>query len=748
MLTHKAASPAPSPPRRQDAGSASRTLYVRAADPECSLPGGRFPEEIRAELRRIPAGADGPATTPGPTGPDTTAERAGQPDLTGLTERAAAWADAERTRFRALLDGVTADGTRDTLVRRATLGCAPLALLSGAWLQWLSAPGNADDSAALRILTVYASDVGAGHPRASRGSAFLALLRQLLLSENAVPASRLALDQRIGDDAFHLPALLLAMSRRPDDFRAEILGADLCLRHAGLPPALALVREALPGGADWSLLDPGGAREEGGPADLERARAAVDALPAAEADRVVTGFTWALAALRTWSAGLYAQLDAARDPAYDMAELMRLRAREGSVYHHDFQVEGRSLSDWLKQARTDPGPLLDVLSRSRLVKPGRSKASPLVNGLVSERGPMFRVFSPEDLTVIRRWIDSLPAKGEERETAGPAAAETATTAAAPDFPSLAVRPAEGRAPADLREAYWMLQRRTDTPALRRWAVGYVQDWLARSRHGLDKAELQLPVRWHRAGLRPWLAEQHDRHGQEFEDGAEIPVASRAELVDSTVQLAPLTLIDGSWLQGFTDYENASSEIGFSLFETYWDELGNGEEKLNHPLIYREVLAEMDVVLPPTGSREFSRWSGFRDESFELPVYWLCVGRFPRTFLPEVLGLNVAMELSGVGGSYRRARIALKEHGFSTRFVDIHNTIDNVSTGHSAWAADAVDTFMATVPATRTTGGRAVVGGPEDVWERVRVGYRSLNPPRTFLARQVAPRMARTLGGLR
>ncbi|MBB5120589.1 IopB [Streptomyces eurocidicus] len=740
MLTHEAAPPAPSPHRRHDAGGASRSLYVRAADPECSLPGGRFPEEIRAELRRVPAG---PATTPGPTGPDT--PEAGPAGLTGLTERTEAWAAGERARFGALLGRASGDGTRDTLVRRATLGCAPLALLSGAWLQWLSAPGNADESAALRILTVYASDVGAGHPRASRGSAFLALLRQLLLSENAVPAARLALDQRIDDDAFHLPALLLAMSRRPDDFRAEILGADLCLRHAGLPPALALVREALPGGADWSLLDPGGAREEGGPTDLARARAAVDALPKAEAERVVTGFTWAFAALRGWSDGLYAQLDAARDPAYDMAELMRLRAREGSVYHHDFQVEGRSLSDWLKQARTDPGPLLDVLSRSRLVKPGRSTASPLVNGLVSERGPMFRVFSPEDLTVIRRWIDSLPAAGEERE-AGEPAPETAAAAMAPAFPSLAVRPAEGRAPADIREAYWMLQRRTDTPALRRWAVGYVQDWLARSRHGLDRAEQQLPARWHRAGLRPWLAEQHDRHGQEFEDGAEIPVASRADLIDSTVQLAPLTLIDGSWLQGFTDYENASSEIGFSLFETYWDELGNGEEKLNHPLIYREVLAEMDVVLPPTGSREFARWSGFRDESFALPVYWLCVGRFPRTFLPEVLGLNVAMELSGVGGSYRRARIALKEHGFSTRFVDIHNTIDNVSTGHSAWAADAVDTFMATVPATRTTGGR--VTGQEDVWERVRVGYRSLNPPAGFLARQVAPRLARTLGGLR
>lgn len=204
-----------------------------------------------------------------------------------------------------------------------------------------------------------------------------------------------------------------------------------------------------------------------------------------------------------------------------------------------------------------------------------------------------------------------------------------------------------------------------------------------------------------------------------------------------MQLAPLTLIDGSWLQGFTDYTHASSEVGHLLFSTYWDELGNGEARLNHPLIYREVLREMGVELPPTAAREFAQWPGFREEAFELPVYWLCVGRLPRTFLPEVLGLNVAMELSGVGGGYRRARLALEKYGFSTQFVDIHNTIDNVATGHSAWAADAVDAYLAAVPELLGPGSRT------EVWERVRTGYRSLNPPSGRRARRAARRAQRT-----
>jgi hypothetical protein len=232
------------------------------------------------------------------------------------------------------------------------------------------------------------------------------------------------------------------------------------------------------------------------------------------------------------------------------------------------------------------------------------------------------------------------------------------------------------------------------------------------------------------GLRPWLADQHDQHAAEFEEGADLALPTREAVIDSSIQLAPLTMIDGAWLQGFTDYELAASDIGFSLFSTYWDELGNGQLALNHPRLYRQLAMEMAADLPPTGSWEFAHWPGFRDESFELPVYWLSIGRFPRTFLPEVLGLNLAMELSGVGGSYRRARIGLKKYGFSTRFVDIHNTIDNVATGHSAWAADAIDSYM------------VALSGPEpraQAWERVRIGYRSLNPPTSPAARRAERR---------
>ncbi len=90
----------------------------------------------------------------------------------------------------------------------------------------------------------------------------------------------------------------------------------------------------------------------------------------------------------------------------------------------------------------------------------------------------------------------------------------------------------------------------------------------------------------------------------------------------------------------------------------------------------------------------------------------------------------------MGGTYRRARLALKRYGFNTRFVDIHNTIDNVATGHSAWAADAVDILLAGLPEAPGPGSRA------ETWERVRAGYRSLNPPSDAGARRAARRATR------
>jgi hypothetical protein len=86
-----------------------------------------------------------------------------------------------------------------------------------------------------------------------------------------------------------------------------------------------------------------------------------------------------------------------------------------------------------------------------------------------------------------------------------------------------------------------------------------------------------------------------------------------------------------------------------------------------------------------------------------------------------------MELSGVGGEYRRSGDVLRYYGFSAQFTELHNSIDNVATGHTAWAIDAIKAHL---DDTRQRGGVKDVAAD---WKRIWTGYRSLQPPKRGLA---------------
>ncbi|WP_217551457.1 iron-containing redox enzyme family protein [Streptomyces sp. GbtcB6] len=654
--------------------------------------------------------------------------------LDDVLDRLAEWKKTRHVAFGRLLEQSDGDGVEHA-VRALLIQSAPMASTLGCTLQALSAPAVFEDVVQLQAMTLLAHDVGVGRPDASRYAEFRLLLKRRSLTEIALEADHLPSLDDIHDEMFALPAVLQALSRRPDRFLFELVGIDHAMRRAGLLPCWEALRAAGEAVIDWPRLDLSAGSGGTDARDLldlsSQVLEACGELGEEAVLRATAGAAWIVDALEAWSTRLLDACQSAVDPERAMAALIRRRAREAAVYHHDFSLDGRSLATWLRESREEPLPLLRALARSKLIKPGDSARSPLVNGLVGARGRMFRIFSPADLAVIRRWIDHLPAAGQEprdSEASGPAAGTAVPTDGRdagfqyPASPVQACAPSEvGMVPDGLREAYYVLQGRALTPQTRAYAVEYVRDWLDLSRDSLDRAGRSLPREWQPGALRSWLLDRHDQHDREFAtaDSEELP--TREAVIDSTVQLAPLTLIDGSWLQGFTDVQLASSHIGAPLFETYWDELGNGQIELNHPVIYRQVLRQMGVELPPTGSRGFAFDERIREESLRLPVYWLCLGKLPVTFLPEILGMNLAMELSGVGGSYRSARRFLKHHGFSTRFVDIHNTIDNVSTGHSAWAAESIDTYMRE---------RVNMGDPTDhanEWERVRIGYESLAP---------------------
>lgn len=674
---------------------AHRVLYVQASDPEELLSPDAIADALARTDGRPPAGAE-----PGA-------------ELDRILAGARLWAEAEGERYRLLAASPRFGGAERSIASRVALNCGPMALVSGAWLQGLVSPGNGATELSTLVLGLYATDVGVGHPRSDRGSRYADLLQGLGLASRALPESRLAAEPQILDCAFELPSVLLAMSRCGEQFTAELLGADVCLRWLGLLPPLEFLRDTLQVEARWDGID----LEQSRDTSLTIARTFLTA-DDGEAARLLNGARWALALVQELSTALRSDVENALDPAFEMAELLRLRARQAAAYHDDFLLDGKPLREWfLDAANGDADGFVAALAASKLVKPGRPEDSRLLGSLVDATGPMFRIFSPDDVTVIHRWIASLGPGNEGRPTR---LSEKPSGTAASQAPVRRAADTDA-APATIRLAYHRLLHRGDSPVLRQYALTYVSDWLDRSRAGIERVR-KPPHTWQPGSLRRWLLDQHDEHDELFQAVSELEAPARDVVVDTYVQLAPLNLVDGSWLSGFTDYRQASSDFGHFLFATFYDELGNGERRLNHPVIYRELMREMELDLPATTSLDFANWPGFRDESFELPVYWLAINRFPRRFLPETLGLNLAMELSGVGGTYRRERFNLLAHGFSSQYFDIHNTIDNVATGHSAWAADAIEVYLAGL--SSRLGSEAA----EKSWERIRVGFRSLHPP--------------------
>ena len=602
---------------------------------------------------------------------------------------------------------------------------APMAAVLGATIHNLSAPGVFEVPEQLHAMALLADDVGAGAAHRSRADAFRAIARLYGVELAAMTPHELSQDRRINDQMFRLPGTLLALSRRSDRFSAELIGADLALREIGCPTPWSFAAEMLVS-ADWSRLDmataqtPDSLPEGKTPLAVSRAIAQTLADASGQKDRLDIGTSFFLYLYDQWDRLLHDLTVARLDPRLSMALLLQAKAREASVYHENFRLEGRTLRSWFEEAKTDPLPLLEALGESRLIRKGDPDRSRIATQMLDYGGPMFRVFKDSEINIIRDWISDLgredmwflPESRTDVLNRLSSAFITPRSAIGQGSPTLGIKPSS------IRQAYFTLQGRALAPTTQAFAVGYCDFWLAKAEVCVDKTERSLPARWQPGLMREWLLDTHDHHAKRFEESVEAAIPSRESVIEQSLQLAPLTLIDGAWLQGYTDISLAASRIGAPLFKTYWDELGNGSWEKNHPKVYRDVLSAMGKDLPPTGSLDFALHPDLDDESFRLPVFWLAIGKFPLRYRSEILGLNLAMELSGVGGTYRNAHRFLRHYNLPTIFVDLHNTIDNVSDGHAAWAADAIDLHISALEDS---------GEAARAWARVRNGFEALDP---------------------
>ncbi len=393
--------------------------------------------------------------------------------------------------------------------------------------------------------------------------------------------------------------------------------------------------------------------------------------------------------------------------------------------HRDQTLGDRRIDDWLTPG-ADLGGLLEALATSELVNPAAPLQSPFLARL-APGGAMYRVFRDDEIATLVEWIGGLgESKSSNRErplavSAEPPGGLYATPAASSRTGTCSLDPRilfhrllnPEHYPGALPAARSLVQRflKTTATALR----GPMRDGDLRFfPYDPGALEARIDAIYHRAvaAYRPFVPP---------------PRLDREEYRWLLTRLAPLVLVDGCWLQKAAWLEGRHAPTAARLLAIYTDEIGGGDPDQNHANIFRRLLEGEGIRLPEPSSAEFIAWPGFSAALFDLPAYLLAISRFPRTFLPEILGLNLAIELSGLGAFYMAVVDEMRYLGLDPTIVTVHLASDNLASGHAALAREAVMIYLDGVGSDF---------GPEELdrhWRRVSLGYASLRivPRRAF-----------------
>jgi hypothetical protein len=637
---------------------------------------------------------------------------------------------------------------------RILLGYAPTALLDGCWLAAAVHVRCAHSPLGAALIDAFYLESGEGDAGRHHGNLYRGLLAAAGLSLPEATSAALAEDPRLDEADFELalPGLELA---RPLGVPAlsEIVGFHAAATVLGPPPCVRRAAGVRPG-LFLTAHDAGSPQGQRAELLARRCLAAWAESGGADWHALWRGASRLIRRRQAWLTSL--RPAAERSPWQAMIELVQAKARHGFGYHRQLALGGRRFDEWFDtrgSQRPDARGFLRELARSRWVVPGQPERSPLVQRAVAFGGPMFGVFTEDELAVMRAWITALgspdPSQREDAPAAQIPTSPTIQTAPPQDVPPVPARSAARLPPLPL--LYHRLLSRGGEPATAALAREHVERTLVRAARAVTPARLRAQGLWPYSAprLQGWvearlLEQLFDGKNPEELDAVPdttglVPELVHQDVVFLLLQLAPAALVDGAWLHGAASPASFHTPVSSLLFRIYRDELGAGVACQHHGNVLRRALAAQGVDLPPCDSAEFAAWPGLLPAAFSTPVLWLAVALHGDAFLPELLGLNLAIEMAGVGRTYERAIHLLRRHGIDAYFFELHNTIDNGATGHTAWSAQAIRLYFdEQLP-------RGDAAAREQAWLRLWRGHAAYALSSGPLLRAVALRLGPRLG---
>ena len=589
------------------------------------------------------------------------------------------------------------DGFVSTWPLRVARELAPVGLTDGAWLQGAVRANVVESRVGMLLLRQLMIRFGDPATRESYAERYAQFLRSI----GIVPASiaRWERDEAApcADISYEHALLGLSIGLFPSVLFPETVGFNLWAAGVGPCRLLSRLIKHLGASACTRYFD----HQDSAALQALATQAAVELLqgPAATAlrPRLARGFVAAQRAHRRWEQAMcHGTIPVTAEQA--VLQTIQRKALFAAGHHTALALDGDNLAELMHGDDRGRQHLLRHLARSPLITPGRPEQSPFLTQTLSVNGPMFEAFTPTEIQELAEWVTSLAQESQPAQP-GPRVEAEGDYGPPQDVDDL-MRYGQAQYSALPPHALLFHFVNADRyPAARVYARRYAEAVLSRidatlSQHPVFAAD--QPPEYSQEAVAALVAQHHERNLKWRQQSPAVLEAQWQRIHQAEPLFLPL---DGCWLQGFADvYRSAYEEYGW-LFRIYASEQGDGNLDWNHNRIYRRCFAADDVKAQgATTSPEI--FAAYASHFLGRELMKAALSLHTEYFLPELLGLNLANEASGVGSTYHYYAQRFAEAGDRFRALDfsLHNSIDNFAAGHTQWSLSAVQAFMDRVQA--------------------------------------------------
>lgn len=306
---------------------------------------------------------------------------------------------------------------------------APFNQLDGAWLRNVSEAGPIDEINSF-LFSIWMDEAGDGNPNQNHANLYTKLLESVGITLPAINSREYVDNPDLLDAAFTTPVFELAISEFTRTFFPEILGMTLQLEWEVLNLWPGIIRLEAWGidthfyrmhvGIDNAADGHGAKARRAVEMYLDRVRQQTGSEHEVQKQwkRIWNGFV-AFETTGTLAEDLQQLILKHRKstPETDLVDLITRKKVYGRFNHGDKKIQSELINDLFE----DPQLLLKKLAGDKnLIVPGDPVNSGLFEKLTFD-GPMYKVFSDDEIELWRRWVVWLPGKSQPQPQPQPPA---------------------------------------------------------------------------------------------------------------------------------------------------------------------------------------------------------------------------------------------------------------------------------------------------------------------------------------